>query len=76
MAFSAVSGQLAGELACWILLERCERADLPTPLQIDMVAHVDGLHKVTQLLRCLQPTLGDDMDHANHECELSLLGRT
>ena len=28
------------------------------------------------LLRCVQPTLGDHMDHAYHDCEHSLLGRT
>ena len=72
---SAAGGYMARELACGIRLNRVERAD--SPQQRDMVAHVDGLRSGdAEFRRCMQPTLGDDMDHAYHECEHPLLGRT
>ena len=59
---------MACELACEIRFQRRCRGTWSPPLM--------GSLGDAELFRCMQPTLGDDMDHASFECEHSLLGRT
>ena len=39
---------MAGELARGVLLQQGEKADPPTPMQLDVIARVEGLHWETQ----------------------------